>query len=349
MTVRAFAFCLLSAALSSALSWGQPITLPKIGIIDYFGLKKANREKIEKALEVKKGGPLPKSKSEIQERIELVNLVVRAQLEAVCCENGDAILYVGILEKGRPVFEFHEQPTDEAIRLPEPIVDTWNLFMEQVQIAVREGKAAEDLTNGHSLMQHAPARDLQLKFPDLVDKDLAAIRDVLRKSADETERAIAAYVIVYTSKKPRIVDDLQYAIRDPDDGVRNNAMRSLATLAVLATLKPDSGVAVSPTWFVEQLNSLTWSDRNKAAFALVTMTESSAPQTLGMLKERALDSMIDMARWKHLPHALPGFILLARTAGWEEKRIQETWAAGTHLPAIDEILKSFEAAAKKKK
>ena len=345
MTVRVLVFCLLSAAQFR----GQPISIPKIGIIDYFGLKKANRERIEKALEVKKGGPLPKSKGEIEGQIELVNLVVRAQLEAVCCENGDAILYVGIQEKGAPVFEYHEQPSDEMLRLPEPIVDTWNLFMEQVQIAVREGKAAEDLTTGHSLMQHAPARELQLKFPEMADKHLPAIRNVLRKSADETERAIAAYVIVYASKKPSITDDLQYAIRDPDDGVRNNAMRSLASLAVLAKLKPDSGVSVSPTWFVEQLNSLTWSDRNKAAFALVTMTETRDPQTLAMLKERALDSMIDMARWKHLPHALPGFILLARTAGWEEKRIQDTWAAGTHLAAIEEIVKSLEAAAKRKK
>ena len=195
MTARALAFCLLSAALSCALSWGQPVSLPKIGIIDFFGLKKANRERIEKALEVKKGGPLPKSKGEIEEQIELVNLVVRAQLEAVCCENGDAILYVGIQEKGAPVFEYHEQPADEMLRLPELIVDTWNLFMEQVQIAVREDKAAEDLTSGHSLMQHAPARELQLKFPEMADKNLAAIRNVLRKSADETERAIAAYEI----------------------------------------------------------------------------------------------------------------------------------------------------------
>ncbi|MFN0100491.1 MAG: hypothetical protein ACKV2U_00210 [Bryobacteraceae bacterium] len=345
MTVRVLALCLVGATLA----WGQPLSLPKIGIIDYFGLKKANRERIEKALEVKKGGPLPKSKGEIEEQIELVNLVVRAHLEAVCCENGDAILYVGILEKGGPTFEYRDPPTDETVRLPEPLVDTWNLFMEQVQIAVRENKAAEDLTAGHSLMQYAPARELQLKFPEMVDKNLPAIRDVLRKSVDETERAIAAYVIAYSSKKPRVVDDLQFAIQDSDDGVRNNAMRSLAALAVLGKLKPESEIVISPTWFVEQMNSLIWSDRNKAAYALVTMTENRDAQTLAMLKDRALDAMTDMARWKHLPHALPGFILLARTAGWEEKRIQETWAAGTHLPAIEQIVKSFEAAAGKKK
>lgn len=345
MTVRLPVLCFLTAALS----WGQPLSLPKIGQIDYFGLKRANRERVEKALEVKKGEPLPRSKGEIEEQLELVNNVVRAQLEAVCCENGDAILYVGILEKGAPMFEYHEAPADGSVKLPGPLVEVWNSFMEQVQVAVRAGKAAEDLTNGHSLMQYAPARELQLKFPALADNNLPAIREVLRKSADETERAIAAYVIAYATKKPAIVDDLQYAIRDPDDGVRNNAMRSLAALAVLAKLKPETGIKISATWFVEQMNSLAWSDRNKAAFALVSMTEDRGAETLGMLKDRALDAMVDMARWTHLPHALPGFILLARVAGWEEKRIQDTWAAGTHPAAIEEILKGFEAAAKKKK
>ena len=60
VTARFLSLCLLSAALSS----GQPTPLPKIGIIDYFGLKKANRERIDKALGVKIGDPLPKRSEE---------------------------------------------------------------------------------------------------------------------------------------------------------------------------------------------------------------------------------------------------------------------------------------------
>lgn len=335
--------------LPAALAWAQPVALPRVGIIDYYGIKKANRERIEKALELKPGDPFPKSKGEIEERIELVNNVVRAHIEAVCCEQGKAIIYVGILEKGAPTYQYRDAPTSETVKLPEPLVDTWNQFMEQLQIAVREDMAAEDLTNGHSLMQFAPARELQLKFPEMVDANLPAIRAVLRGSADETERAIAAYAIGYATKKSAIIPDLQYAIQDPDDGVRNNAMRSLAAISVLARLKPMMNLQIPATWFVEQMNSIVWSDRNKAAYALVPITEDRNAETLAMLKDRALDSMVDMARWKHLGHALQGFILLARTAGWEEKRIQDTWAAGTHLQAVDEILKGFEAAAKKKK
>ena len=323
--------------------------LPKIGIIDYYGIKKASRERVEKALGVKVGDPLPKSKGEIELQIELVKDVLRANLEAVCCEKGEAILYVGIQEPGAQIFEYRPAPTDETVKLPEEMVDVWHKFMEQLQVAVQEDKAAEDLTNGHSLMQWAPAREEQLKFPALVDTHLKTVRAVLRNSADETERAIAAYVIAYAGNKAAIVSDLQYAMQDPDDGVRNNAMRSLAAVSVLAKLKPAEGIKIPATWFVEQMNSLIWSDRNKAAFALVSITEDRNAEALALLKERAVDAMADMARWKSLGHALQGFILLARTAGWEEKKIQDTWAAGTHAAAVDEILKGFEAEAKKKK
>ncbi len=229
------------------------------------------------------------------------------------------------------------------MKLPEDLLDLWNQFFKQLQLAVRTGKANEDLTQGHSLMEFAPARKLQEQFPTLATKHLALLKNVLRNSADEQERAIAAYVIAYAPAKAKVVDDLQFAIQDPDDGVRNNAMRSLAAFTVLANLKPELELHISPTWFVEQMNSVIWSDRNKASYALVPLTEKRDPQLLEMLKNRALDAMVDMARWQHLPHALPGFILLARTAGWEEKRIQDAWSEGKHPQAVEAILEGFKA------
>ena len=64
------------------------MALPKIGIIDFYGVRKANRERIDKALGVKIGDPLPKSKGEIELQLELVTGVIRASLEAVCCTAG---------------------------------------------------------------------------------------------------------------------------------------------------------------------------------------------------------------------------------------------------------------------
>jgi hypothetical protein len=315
-------------------------SLPTIGIIDFFGVRKANVDRLKKALGVAEGGALPRSKAEVEEKMELVNGVVRARLEAVCCENGKAVLYVGIEERGAPAFNYRETPEGTA-KLPEEVVDAYLDFFEKLQAAIRQGDIVEDLTRGHSIMANRDAQAAQLKFLPLAEKHEAILREVLRTSVDEVERAMAAYVIAYVPKKATIVNDLQYALQDPDDGVRNNAMRSLLGLTILSEKSPELGLKVSPTWFVEQLNSLVWSDRNKAATALLTLTEKREPGLLEMLRDRAVDSLIDMARWRHLSHALPGYILLGRMAGIEEPRLQSAWSDGKHQPLTEEIIREL--------
>jgi len=80
-------------------------------------------------------------------------------------------------------------------------------------------------------------------------------------------------------------------------------------------LHPDAQVKISPTWFIEMLNSLVWTDRNNGAVALVNLTESRDAGTLDQLRDRALPSLVEMARWQYLQHALPAYILLGRAAG----------------------------------
>lgn len=76
------------------------------------------------------------------------------------------------------------------------------------------------------------------------------------------------------------------------------------------------------------LDSLIWSDRATALNVLVTLTDKRDPRVIGHLRERALPSLSEMARWKHLEHALPAFILLGRVAGINETAIQAAWAKG---------------------
>jgi len=171
----------------------------------------------------------------------------------------------------------------------------------------------------------------------------------LRTSGDAEHRAIAAYVIGYAPDKVAVVNDLQQALRDPDDTVRNNAMRSLGAISVLAMRKaqepkdpdqdPRTVLRVSPTWFIEMLDSLIWSDRTTAAVTLVTLTESRDAQVLAHLRERSAGVLAEMARWKHLPHALPAFILLGRAMGVPEDRIQQAWTSGDREAFIAGLLK----------
>jgi hypothetical protein len=136
-----------------------------------------------------------------------------------------------------------------------------------------------------------------------------------------------------------VLDDLFYAMRDPDDTVRSNAIRALGAISVKAKLDPDSGIKIPPTWFIEMLNSVVWTDRNYAATALTTLTDTRDRATLDQLRERAFTSLVEMARWKHLEHALPGYILLGRVAGIPDEELQDAWKEGKRDQMIERASK----------
>jgi hypothetical protein len=301
--------------------------VPRVGIIEIFGQQKVPRDKILKTLSVVEGDRFPRSKADTEEALEEIPGVVRANLEAVCCEDGKAILYVGIEEKGGYHYEFNTPPTQD-LKVPDDVWDEWVRFIGAVSKAAQAGRGAEDLTRGHSLMEFDDAKKSQLRFIELADQHLDTLREVLLKSADEEQRGIAAYVLQYSSKKKLVAGDLQTAMRDNDATVRNNAMRSLAAIAVLASANPDLGIKVPTTWFVEMLHSTHFTDRNKATMALLNFTEKGDESTLQNIRETALQPLLEMAHWRSMGHALPAFILLGRAAGVKEEEIQTLWTQG---------------------
>jgi hypothetical protein len=314
---------------------------PRIGRIEFYGLKKVPEARVRKALALEEGSALPSSKSEAEDRIAAVPGITQARLEATCCDEGKVVLYVGVEERGSPHFNVRTPP-EVDVDLPPAITAAYREFLSAVNEAVRRKTTAEDLTNGHSLMADPDCRDIQLRFAGLATANLAYLRTVLHSSADEEQRAIAAYVIGYAGKKSDIVDDLQYALKDSDDTVRGNALRALAAVAVYAKLHPAAGVKIAPTWFIEMLNSLSWTDRNNGAVALVNLTESRDQGTLDQLRERALAALVDMARWRFLEHALPAYILLGRVSGMPEQEIQDGWSRGDRDKVIAGIVKKYK-------
>jgi hypothetical protein len=321
---------LLLLPLFASLAAGQ---VPRIGIIDFFGLHRVSEAKIRQTLQAREGDPLPPSKGDVEERIDDLSGVVDSHLEAVCCDGNKMILYVGIEEKGAPHFDLREPP-DGEVRLPEEITSTYHEFLQAWQTAIRMGEDRDDLTRGHALSANVQTRAIQERFIRLAKDHLRELREVLRTSGDEEQRATAAYVIGYAEKKLDVVDDLQYALKDADAGVRANATRSLVAMAVLARLVSHSALKVSPTWFIEMLNSLSWSDRSKALMALQILTDSRDQSVLDQLRERSLSSLVEMARWKTLAHALPAYVLVGRIAGLSDQQIQDAWAKGDRETVI---------------
>lgn len=281
------------------------------------------------------------SRGSVEDRIDKIPGVLAARVEAACCDQRRMILYVGVEEKDAPHFDFHPAPTSD-ITLALGLADKYRDFLDAVAGSIRGRNADEDLTNGYSLMADPECRNLQQDFIPLVARDLALLNQVLRESSNPEQRAAAAYLIQYGPRSAHsskfIVDALQYALRDQDETVRENAMRALHAVAVGGKLHPEQQVHIEPTWFVELLNSVVWSDRHNATLALVNLTDSEDPETLALIRERALASVIEMARWHDLQHALPAFILAGRLAGLDEKEIHSAWLSGDRESVLDQAL-----------
>jgi hypothetical protein len=328
--------------LALALCWAaraEDIT-PRIGVIEVYGARKVSVQKIKSALGANAGGALP-SREAAEDRIDKISGVVASRVEAVCCEQQNLLVYVGVEERDAPHIEYHPEPTLK-LTLPVELSGNYQTFLDQVAASIRARNADEDLTNGYSLMADPVCRQLQQSFLPFVNRDLATIDKVLRESDNPEQRAAAAYLLQYGPRDPRssklIVNALQYALQDPEDIVRENAMRSLHAVAVGAKLHPDQEIRIEPTWFIELMNSVIWSDRRNASLALVNLTDDRNPDTLALLRQRALFSVIEMARWHDLEHALPGFILAGRLAGLTEQQIKDAWLSGDREKVLEQAM-----------
>jgi hypothetical protein len=312
-------------------------SVPRIGSIDYYGLRKVREDRIRKVLGVSAGDPIPPSRGDLEERLEKVPGVVLAHVEAVCCDGAESMLFVGIEEKGAAHFALRTPPAGDAM-LPPGVAEQYTSLVQTIETAARRGSTAEDLTQGHPLAADPDARAIQLDFVPFAAKNLARLRDVLRNSADAEQRAMAATIIGYAPDKKAVLNDLEYAVQDPEESVRASAMSALNAIAVLAVKQPGLGIQIPATWFAEMLNSIVLSDRTRATMALINITESRPPATLDLLRERALPSLAEMAQWKSLRYALPAFLLLGRVGGFSEKDIQQIWTNGDRAAMVLEVV-----------
>lgn len=331
------------AALGLACLTALAQQRPTVGIIDTFGNRSFSPERLKKELKLAEGDPLPPSKADLEELLIALKGVARANVEAICCEAGKAIFYIGVEERGRTHLEIREEPKAEGLTLPEDVVTIYEQLITATGEATRRGATAEDWSQGFSLLEDDDARAIQVRLPAIAEDHQAILRKVLKESADPDDRRIAAAILGYGPKAQSIIDDLQLALRDPDGEVRAAALRSLGPLAQYAAAHPEAEVRVLTAWFVEMLNSYAWKDRMNAMNLLVTLTRDRDEKLIRHMRERAIPSLAEMALWKHLPHALPAYLLLGRVAGLSEQEIETTWSANQREDTIRKMRKKLKA------
>jgi hypothetical protein len=300
-----------------------------------YGLRTLAESTIRGALGIHDGDPVPDSIGPATRRIRAVPGVADARLNVVCCSSdGKAILFVGVAELGALVNAPHPSPTG-GVRLPDDVVQLGRAFDDTLMAAVRGGQAAEHDSAGHAFFDYPGANAIQHRYLAIAAAQLPMLRDVLNHSANAEHRALAAELLGYAPNVADVGPDLENAIHDPDDAVRNTAMRARAVIALYAQQSPLLGIHVSATPFVEMLNSLVWTDRNKASFALFQLTADRNPALLALLRAQALPALVDIARWRSVTHAYAGYMILGRVEGMPDDALEQAWLHGDRSAVLD--------------
>src|SRR5437763_13044931 len=93
---------LSTLAVCTALLPAQSI--PRIAIIDFYGLNKVQESRVRQVLGVKEGDPLPPSKGGTEERLDAISGVVESHLVCRRLLDRNDNIYVAIEEPGATHF-----------------------------------------------------------------------------------------------------------------------------------------------------------------------------------------------------------------------------------------------------
>lgn len=320
----------LLQALSPATVFGQASAGQQtVGTLDFFGLRRITEADVRAKLRVKEGDAFRREdRATLAAELEKIPGVKRATVVSITVDgSGQLRLFVGIEEEGARGFVLGNAPTGSQ-RLPEEMARVYQDFSNGLGPAIRAGRGTENHSEGHALSEDPTLRQAQDAAIAIARAHVPTLQDVLKSSANTADRCAAAWLLGYAPDKKAILADLTAAARDPDAGVRNNATRALGVIAEYAAAHPKLGIEIDPTVFLDMLASVTWTDRNKASFVLLGMTQSRPPKLLDKLRERSLPELSEMARWKSKGHNGAAVQILGRIAGWKDDVAHQTWANG---------------------
>ncbi len=280
----------------------------ELGEIDFFGYKGLDLAAIRAALPFRETDSFPPAKAkssdelkrQVGERIRQAIGREPTSVSFVCCDSKQRwMVYIGLPGESYLALSFNPAPNGN-IRLPKAAITLSARMDNAWERAVMKGHAAEDDSQGFALTSDPAARKAELAIRDYALSNEALILQVLASSSDAHHRALAARMVGYGRQSDQQLGALVRASLDPDNDVRNNAIRALE---VLANGKPDLAHSIPPDTFVRLIRSGEWSDRNKASLLLVALTKSRDPNLLSVLRRDALDSLLEMARWRNPGHA----------------------------------------------
>lgn len=315
-----------------------PAQAPRIALIEAYGYEKLNPDRISRLAGLRPGDPLPPAKQDIEQKIESSNDVVRVHVEGYCCHGSDIVLYLGVMETGAKPFALHSPPSED-LQIPVKLDLVYQRLLRALETAHERGITGESDTQGYPISEFPEARRVQETLVLLVDPFVDELGALLRRAASDEVRAAAVNLLVYSSKRRAVEGYLQYALRDFNPDVRQNALRALDLVRRYPGQGSDAAPEISITWLIEMLQSVTFSDRVEAARMLVKLTDNRPEASLVTIEERAMTPLGQMALWKTPEHAEAAYRLLGRVAGIPEDQIQASFREGNRSLVLDAVRK----------
>lgn len=302
----------------------------RIGEIEFFGINGFDVGSIRASMPSVVGREVSKAeldqvKVAIGEAVRKVTGHSPTDVAVVCCDaRGMATIYIGLSNQmASGAFRYKPSPSG-SVRLSDQAVRLY-AATTQLDIEALQKNATEDRSKGYALSMYPPLRAKQLVLRKYAITHEELVRRVALRSADSKQRAIAADIVGYARRSRSQISTLVSASRDPDEGVRNNAVRALGVLVEAGAVTVET---ISAGLFIDMLNSGTWTDRNKASHLLVVLSKRRDPRLQHQLRLRALASLIEMARWRDPKHADDARFILGRVAGLPENQLVKMVAGG---------------------
>lgn len=335
--MKVLAALLITLFVAAALAQDKPFA---IGEIEFFGYSHLDLDRIKAALPLHERDVIaipdfPATQEKIRQSVKREIGREATDVTFMCCDHqGMLMIFVGLPGESSRSFQYNPKPNG-SVRLPRSILELYDRAQDLNLEAVQK-QPAEDRSKGYGLSAYVPLRETQLAIRQFaIDNDLL-IQRVLQSSAEPNQRRAAAYALGYARQSRAQISALVRAGRDADDTVRNNSVRALG---VLASSSERVSAWIPAEDFARMLNSGVWTDRNKAGLLLDVLSRRRDRRLLRVLRSQALESLVEMARWRDAGHASYARMILGRIAGIEEVRLQQLADSGK----VEEIINAVKA------
>lgn len=333
---------MVAILIATASAFFQEESFP-IGAIEFYGHAGVEADRLRAALPLRVGdqvvsGTKEKIVADITQAIKQKTGRDVADVAPVCCDDrGRLLIYIGLRDESVRQTSYNTEPRGSA-RLSPTAIKVHREAGEALSEAMRKGVSGEDDSQGYALSLDPNARVRQIALHEYAARHSAPVRHVLASSRDVEQRQTAAEILGYANRSREQIHALIRASHDVDSGVRNNAIRALA---VLARSSSEAAAMIPGECFIDLLNSGIWTDRNKSVALLAVLSKGRDARLLTCLREQALTSLVDMARWSNRGHADYARLLLGRIAGIDEKSL----TAMLDKQEIEPIIKNLKQTA----